>query len=180
MLYILYLFFIYSFIFIFCFYLFFFLFDPVQYFYSGYNLLLLQGRQRHRGTSRLTSRQKATTDAHNSSETIPKGPITIPAEASKGHAEGGLMKRSARTRERLQPIGADASHTVHHDSNNNITKQAETGTETKGAVAPLTKRITTEVVKEKPGTANKANDIEEDRTEEISVVEGGQFLPPIK
>lgn len=86
------------------------------------------------------------------------------------------MKRSARTRERLQPIGADASHTVHHDSNNNITKQAET----KGAVAPLTKRITTEVVKEKPGTANKANDIEEDRTEEVSVVEGGQFLPPIK
>nr|XP_058968153.1 dual specificity tyrosine-phosphorylation-regulated kinase 4-like isoform X3 [Pocillopora verrucosa] len=139
-----------------------------------------EGRQRHRGTSRLTSRQKATTDAHNPSETIPKGPTTIPAEASKGHAEGGLMKRSARTRERLQPIGADASHTVHHDSNNNITKPAETGTETKGAVAPLTKRITTEVVKEKPGTANKANDIEEDRTEEISVVEGGQFLPPIK
>ena len=91
-----------------------------------------------------------------------------------------MLKRSARTRERLQPIGADASHTVHHDSNNNITKPAETGTETKGAVAPLTKRITTEVVKEKPETANKANDIEEDRTEEISVVEGGQFLPPIK
>ena len=150
------------------------------YFYSGYNLPLLQGRQRHRGTSRLTSRQKATTDAHNPSETIPKGPTTIPAEASKGLAEGSLMKRSARTRERLQPIGADASHTVHHDSNNNITKPAETGTETKGAVAPLTKRITTEVVKEKPGTANKANDIEEDRTEEVSVVEGGQFLPPIK
>lgn len=139
-----------------------------------------EGRQRHRGTSRLTSRQKAAADALNPTETIPKGPTTIPAEPSKGHAEASLTKRSARTRERLQPIGADASHTAHHDKKNNITKQAESGTETKGAGVPLTKRIASEVVKEKPGTASKANDIEGERTDETTVAEGGQFLPPIK
>lgn len=139
-----------------------------------------EGRQRHRGTSRLTSRQKAAADALNPTETIPKGPTTIPAEPGKGHAEASLTKRSARTRERLQPIGADASHTAHHDKKNNITKQAESGTETKGAGVPLTKKIASEVVKEKPGTASKANDIEGERTDETTVAEGGQFLPPIK
>lgn len=96
------------------------------------------------------------------------------------HADGGWTKRSARTRERLQPIGADASHTAPHDSNNNITKQAETGTETKASVAPLTKGISSGAVKEKPGTANKTKELEEERNEEITVTEGGQFLPPIK
>ena len=97
------------------------------------------------------------------------------------HAEGGWTKRSARTRERLQPIGADAAYTAPHDNNNNVTKQQpETGTEPKGSVAQIAKRISSGVVKEKPGTANKVKDIEEERTEEVTVSEGGQFLPPIK
>lgn len=103
-------------------------------------------------------------------------------EPSKAHAEGGWAKRSARTRERLQPIGADATHTVSHDSNNNVTKQQpEAGTEPKGTGAPIAKRISSGVVKEKPGTANKVKDIEEERTtDDMTVSEGGQFLPPIK
>ena len=98
------------------------------------------------------------------------------------HAEGGWTKRSARTRERLQPIGADATHTAPHDNNNNnnVVKQQETGSEAKSSVPPLTKRISSGVVKEKPGTANKVKEIEEERSEEITVNEGGQFLPPIK
>jgi len=82
----------------------------------------------------------------------------------------------------LQPIGADATHTAPHDNNNNVTKQQpETGTEPKGTVAPTAKTISSGVVKEKPGTANKVKDIEEERTtEEVTVTEGGQFLPPIK
>ncbi|XP_020628442.1 dual specificity tyrosine-phosphorylation-regulated kinase 4-like [Orbicella faveolata] len=133
-----------------------------------------EGRQRHRGTSRLTSRHQASADAHNSSETISKGSTTIIAEPSKAHVEGGWTKRSARTRERLQPIGADATHTAPHDNNNNVTKQQpETGTEPKGTVAPTAKTISSGVVKEK--------DIAEERTtEEVTVTEGGQFLPPIK
>ena len=72
-------------------------------------------------------------------------------------------------------------HTAPHDSNNNVAKQQpEAGTEPKGSVAPLAKRISSGVVKEKPGTANKVKDIEEERTEEVTVTEGGQFLPPIK
>lgn len=104
-------------------------------------------------------------------------------EPSKVHAEGGWTKRSAQTRERLQPIGADATHTAPHDTNNNnaTKQQPETGTEPKGSVAPLTKRIPSGAVKEKPGTANKVKDIEEERTEDLTATtEGGQFLPPIK
>jgi len=141
-----------------------------------------EGRQRHRGTSRLTSRHQASTDSHHSTETITKGiATTVIAEPSKVHAEGGWTKRSARTRERLQPIGADATHTAPHDNNNNnVVKQQETGSEAKSSVPPLTKRISSGVVKEKPGTANKVKEIEEERSEEITVNEGGQFLPPIK
>ncbi|XP_078382556.1 LOW QUALITY PROTEIN: dual specificity tyrosine-phosphorylation-regulated kinase 4-like [Oculina patagonica] len=139
---------------------------------------IIEGRQRHRGTSRLTSRHRASSDAHDSSETISKGSTTIIVEPSKMHTEGGWTKRSARTRERLQPIGADATHAAPHDNNNNVTKQQpETGAEPK---APLVKRISSGVVKEKPGTANKVKDIEEEKTEEVTVTEGGQFLPPIK
>ena len=126
--------------------------------------------------SRLTSRHQAHSDTHNSSETTAKAST---AESSKPHIEGGWTKRSARTRERLQPIGADATHTVPHD-NNNIVKQQETGIESKSSMPPLTKRISSGVVKEKPGTANKGKEIEEERTEDIAVTEGGQFLPPIK
>lgn len=136
-----------------------------------------EGRQRHRGMSRLTSRHQAHSDTHNSSETTTKAST---AESSKPHIEGGWTKRSARTRERLQPIGADATHTVPHDNNNNIVKQQETGVESKSSVPSLTKRVSSGVVKEKPGTANKAKEIEEERTEDITVTEGGQFLPPIK
>lgn len=96
------------------------------------------------------------------------------------HTEGGWTKRSARTRERLQPIGADATHTALHDSNNNNVKPPETGTEAKSSAPPLAKRISSGVVKEKPGTANKVKEIEGERTEEVIVNEGGQFLPPIK
>lgn len=73
-------------------------------------------------------------------------------------------------------------HTVPHDNNNNnkIVKQQETVIESKSSVPPLTKRVSSGVVKEKPGTANKAKEIEEERTEDITVTEGGQFLPPIK
>ena len=130
--------------------------------------------------SRLTSRHQALSDTHNSSETTTKAST---AESSKPHIEGGWTKRSARTRERLQPIGADATHTVPHDNNNNknnIVKQQETGIESKSSVPPLTKRVSSGVVKEKPGTANKGKEIEEERTEDITVTEGGQFLPPIK
>ena len=130
--------------------------------------------------SRLTSRHQAHSDTHNSSETTTKAST---AESRKPHIEGGWTKRSARTRERLQPIGADATHTVPHDNNNdnnNIVKQQATGIESKSSVPPLTKRISSGVVKEKPGTANKAKEIEEERTEDITVTEGGQFLPPIK
>lgn len=136
-----------------------------------------EGRQKYRGTSRLTSRHQAATDMHNSSESVTKGGA---AETGKVHVEGGWTKRSARTRERLQPIGADATHTAPHDNNNNSIKQPETGTEAKSYVPPLTKRISSGAVKEKPGTANKVKEIEEERTEEITVTEGGQFLPPIK
>ena len=128
--------------------------------------------------SRLTSRHQAHSDTHNSSETTTKAST---AESSKPHIEGSWTKRSARTRERLQPIGADATHTVPHDNNNNkIVKQQETGVESKSSVPPLTKRVSSGVVKEKPGTANKGKEIEEERTEDITVTEGGQFLPPIK
>ena len=132
--------------------------------------------------SRLTSRHQAHSDTHNSSETTTKASA---AESSKPHIEGGWTKRSARTRERLQPIGADATHTVPHDSNNNnnnnnIVKQQEAGIESKSSVPPLTKRVSSGVVKEKPETANKAKEIEEERTDDITVTEGGQFLPPIK
>ena len=131
--------------------------------------------------SRLTSRHQAHSDTHNSSETTTKAST---AESSKPHIEGGWTKRSARTRERLQPIGADATHTVPHDNNNNnktnILKQQETGIESKSSVPPLTKRVSSGVVKEKPGTANKGKEIEEERTEDITVTDGGQFLPPIK
>ena len=130
--------------------------------------------------SRLTSRHQAHSDTHNSSETTTKAST---AESSKPHIEGGWTKRSARTRERLQPIGADATHTVPHDNNNNknnIVKQQETGIESKSSVPPLTKRVSSGVVKEKPGTANKGKEIEEERTEDMTVTEGGQFLPPIK
>lgn len=131
--------------------------------------------------SRLTSRHQAHSDTHNSSETTTKAST---AESSEPHIEGGWTKRSARTRERLQPIGADATHTVPHDNknnnNNNIVKQQEAGIESKSSVPPLTKRVSSGVVKEKPGTANKAKEIEEERTEDITVTEGGQFLPPIK
>ena len=132
--------------------------------------------------SRLTSRHQAHSDTHNSSETTTKAST---AESSKPHIEGGWTKRSARTRERLQPIGADATHTVPHDSNNNnnnnnIVKQQEAGIESKSSVPPLTKRVSSGVVKEKPETANKAKEIEEERTDDITVTEGGQFLPPIK
>ena len=128
--------------------------------------------------SRLTSRHQAHSDTHNSSETTTKASA---AESSKPHIEGGWTKRSARTRERLQPIGADATHTVPHDNNNNkIVKQQETVIESKSSVPPLTKRVSSGVVKEKPGTANKGKEIEEERTEDITVTEGGQFLPPIK
>lgn len=98
------------------------------------------------------------------------------------HGEGGWTKRSARTRERLQPIGADAAYTALHDNNNNNNnvKQQETGAEAKASVPPLTKRISSGAVKEKPGTANKVKEIEEERSEEVTVTEGGQFLPPIK
>ena len=99
------------------------------------------------------------------------------------HGEGGWTKRSARTRERLQPIGADAAHTALHDNNNNNNnnvKKQETGAEAKTSGPPLTKRISSGAVKEKPGTANKVKEIEEERTEEVTVTEGGQFLPPIK
>ena len=125
----------------------------------------------------MTSRHQAATDTHNSSESVTKGGA---AETGKVHVEGGWTKRSARTRERLQPIGADATHTAPHDNNNNSIKQPETGTEAKSYVPPLTKRISSGAVKEKPGTANKVKEIEEERTEEITVTEGGQFLPPIK
>ena len=130
--------------------------------------------------SRLTSRHQAHSDTHNSAETTTKAST---AESSKPHIEGGWTKRSARTRERLQPIGADATHTVPHDNNNNknnIVKQQETGIESKSSVPPLTKRVSSGVVKEKPGTANKGKEIEEERTEDVTVAEGGQFLPPIK
>ena len=129
--------------------------------------------------SRLTSRHQAHSDTHNSSETTTKAST---AESSKPHIEGGWTKRSARTRERLQPIGADATHTVSHDNNNNnkIVKQQETVIESKSSVPLLTKRVSSGAVKEKPGTANKAKEIEEERTEDITVTEGGQFLPPIK
>ena len=130
--------------------------------------------------SRLTSRHQAHSDTHNSTETTTKAST---AESSKPHIDGGWTKRSARTRERLQPIGADATHTVPHDNNNNknnIVKQQETGIESKSSVPPLTKRVSSGVVKEKPGTANKGKEIEEERTEDITVTEGGQFLPPIK
>ena len=126
--------------------------------------------------SRLTSRHQAHSDTHNSSETTTKAST---GETSKPHTDGSWIKRSARTRERLQPIGADATHTVPHDNNNNIVKQQETGIESKSSVPPLTKRISSGLVKEKPGTANKSKEMEEERTEDITVTEGGPFLPPI-
>lgn len=128
----------------------------------------------------MTSRNQASSDSHNSSEVTTKAiATTVTSDSRKVHTEGGWTKRSARTRERLQPIGADATHIVPHDSNNNL-RAPENGTEAKNSVPQLTKRITSGVGKEKPGTSNKVKDVEEENAEEVTVNEGGQFLPPIK
>ena len=62
-------------------------------------------------------------------------------QASKALAEGSWAKRSAGTRERLQPIRADATCAATHDNNNNSLKPIEAGAENKSEVQQLTKRI---------------------------------------
>lgn len=140
---------------------------------------IIEGRQRHRGTSRLTSRHQTNSELHNSVDLSTKGmTATVTSEPNKAHTDGGWAKRSARTRERLQPIGADAAHAATHDSNNN--KPQDSGPESKSTVPPLTKRIPSGIGKENSGTENNGKEIEEEKTEERTGNEGGQFLPPIK
>ena len=105
---------------------------------------------------------------------------TASLEPSKAPAEGSWAKRSARTRERLQPIGADATCAATHANNNNGLKPIETGAENKSAVTQLTKRIPSGNRKEKPGTESDAKDLEPQKSEEGTGNEGGQFLPTIK
>ena len=105
---------------------------------------------------------------------------TASLEPSKAPAEGSWAKRSARTRERLQPIGADATCAATHDNNNNSLKPIETGTENKSSVPQLTKRISSWNGREKPGIESTPKDLEPEKSEEGTGNEGGQFLPPIK
>ncbi|XP_015775409.1 PREDICTED: dual specificity tyrosine-phosphorylation-regulated kinase 2-like isoform X1 [Acropora digitifera] len=63
---------------------------------------IIEGRQKHRGTSRLTSRHQGTSDMHQLVDTSTRGiGATASLEPSKAPAEGSWAKRSARTRERL-------------------------------------------------------------------------------
>ncbi|XP_074608421.1 dual specificity tyrosine-phosphorylation-regulated kinase 4-like isoform X3 [Acropora palmata] len=142
---------------------------------------IIEGRQKHRGTSRLTSRHQGTSEIHQLVDTSTRGiGATASLEPSKAPAEGSWAKRSARTRERLQPIGADATCAATHANNNNSLKPIETGAENKSAVTQLTKRIPSGNGKEKPGTESDAKDLEPEKSEEGTGNEGGQFLPPIK
>ncbi|XP_032232315.1 dual specificity tyrosine-phosphorylation-regulated kinase 4 isoform X2 [Nematostella vectensis] len=138
-----------------------------------------EGRQKVRGISRISSRHhppsshRTVHDAPRASESA-----TIANESTtKTHAESsGWTKRSARTRERLQPIGADASHTITHDTNNNVVKttsDAKVSTRRnssggkKDSEKPTTKKT-------EPETSEASHD---DSTNEGA--HGGQFLPPI-
>ena len=105
---------------------------------------------------------------------------TASLESSKDPLQGSWAKRRARTREGLQPIGADASCAVAHANNNNSLKPIETGAKNRSAVTQLTKRIPSGNGKEKPGTESDAKDLEPEKSEEGTGNEGGQFLPPIK
>ncbi|XP_015773709.1 PREDICTED: dual specificity tyrosine-phosphorylation-regulated kinase 4-like [Acropora digitifera] len=142
---------------------------------------IIEGRQKHRGTSRLTSRHQGTSDMHQLVDTSTRGiGATASLEPSKAPAEGSWAKRSARTRERLQPIGAGATCAATHTNRNNSLKPIETGAENRSAARQLTKRIPSANGKEKPGTESDAKDLEPGKSDEGTGNEGGQFLPPIK
>ena len=128
-----------------------------------------------RGVSRLTSRNNSTLGLHSTSDNVPKTAdsfhrientkvTAVPAEVH------GWNKRSAKTRERLQPIGADSTVTADekHKSKGNESEFV------KPSVPLLSDKtgITSGAIKDA-----KKQDHEGDRQDEISE---GQFLPPIK
>jgi len=122
---------------------------------------MIEERQKLRGASRLMSRHQGTTDMHQLVDTSTRGiGATALLEPRKAPAEGSWAKRSARTRERLQPIGADATCPATHADNNNSLKPIETGAENKRAVKQLTKRIPSGNGKGKPGTESDMKDLE--------------------
>ena len=118
---------------------------------------------------------------HQLVDTLTRGiGATASLEPSKAPAEGSWAKGSARTCERLQPIGADATCTSTHTNNNNSLKPMETAAENKSASTRLAKGIPFWNGKEKPGTESDAKDLEPEKSEERPGNEGEQFLPPIK
>lgn len=142
-----------------------------------------QGRQKLRGISRISSRYHPVTNQrsiHDVTTTTDTSAANEPAKPS-GETQG-WTKRSARTRERLQPIGADSSHNPLHDTNNNLHKTISgTGNEGTG-VGLLSKRITSGSKGDANAAKTKEKDVEMTAPEKPSN-EGekeGQFLPPIK
>ena len=120
----------------------------------------------------MTSRHQSLSSTRGNPDSRLKTADNSAADSDKGN-NSNWTKRSARTRERLQPIGADSTQTA---------PQERQPVEVKTVINPLTKRISSEAVKEKPGTANtKLKDSDEIVVEKREGDnEGGQFLPPIK
>lgn len=95
-------------------------------------------------------------------------------KVAKGPAEThGWSKRSAKTRERLQPIGADSTAVT---TDENVNAKGNENEFTKPTVPPL---ISNEKTRIASGTTKEAKKQEQegDKPEETNE---GQFLPPIK
>lgn len=155
--------------------------DQIIYIYLRFSPL--QGRQKLRGISRISSRYHPLTNQRSIHDVTTATDTSTANEQAKPSGETqGWIKRSARTRERLQPIGADSTHNPIHDSNNNQHKTTSvTGNEGKG-VGLLSKRITSGSKGDANTAKNKEKDVEITVPEKPSN-EGekeGQFLPPIK
>ncbi|XP_031567737.1 dual specificity tyrosine-phosphorylation-regulated kinase 4-like isoform X2 [Actinia tenebrosa] len=141
---------------------------------------ILEGRQKLRGISRISSRYHPLTSQRSNHDVSSTTDTTTANDQPKPSGETqGWIKRSARTRERLQPIGADSSHNPIHDNNNNLHKTTSgTGKESIG-IGLLSKRITSG---DAHSAKNKDKDIELSAPEKPSNdgEKEGQFLPPIK
>lgn len=142
------------------------------------NFLWLQGRQRVRGAPRVTTKHHATLGSLGTTENVPKTADSFhrieTTKVAKAPAENhGWSKRSAKTRERLQPIGADST-TVTADEN--LNPKVTENEVVKQTVPPL---INNEKTRIASGTTKdgKKQETEGEKQDEINE---GQFLPPIK
>lgn len=144
-------------------------------FVFSFFFLAHQGRQKARGISRLTSRHQSFGSSRGNPDMRLKTADTSVTETDKV-TSANWHKRSARTRERLQPIGADSTQTALQER-----QPVGASVESKTAVPPLAKRISSDTQKDKPGTGNRVKENAEivvEKNEEDN--ESGQFLPPIK